>query len=226
MLEINEKITGTFQVETIIDIYQDEYIILKKGEKKNDKIIGLFTDGLLTCSMILISFNQDEIIFFSHIDEKSDIIKIIKENLIVKLSGINIKTIDIHYTKGIDSIKNNEINYDSLIDEIILIFNKSLDKKEAIIINRTLKEHNFSISCLKIFNPSNFMRIINHQIKNYQEAINKFKEKEEIKVLYEKGMEMYIKDINNNLNIFYYYDHEKLLQVLEKLKINLRQRKK
>lgn len=225
MLEINENIFGTFKEETIIDIYQNEYIILNKKEKKNNKIIGLFTDGLLTCSMILISFNQDEIIFFSHIDEKSDIVKIIKENLIVKLSDINIKNINIHYTKGIDSIKNNEIDYDFLIDEIILIFNKSLFKSESIKINITKKEHNFSISCLKVFNSSNFLAIQNYQINNYQKVINK-KENKKIKVLFEKGLGMFIKNINNNLNISYYYDHEKLLQVLEKLKINLFQRKK
>ena len=63
---------------------QDEYVFFKANE--NNNIVGLYTDGLATCSSIIISFNSYEFIFFSHIDEKSDLINAIKEDILNELS--------------------------------------------------------------------------------------------------------------------------------------------
>jgi len=67
--------------ETIVEIKQNCYIFFKTKEKNNN-IVGIYTDWLVTCSSIIISFNNDEYLFFSHIDEKSDIITVIKEDIL------------------------------------------------------------------------------------------------------------------------------------------------
>ena len=68
--------------ETIVEIKPNCFIFFKT--KENNNIVGIYTDGLATCSSIIISFNNDEYLFLSHIDESSDIITVIKEDLLKK----------------------------------------------------------------------------------------------------------------------------------------------
>ena len=63
----------------ILSIGQNQYILISKKENKNDNIIGLFTDGVISCCSIYISFNNEDFIFFTHIDEKSNIIEVVEK---------------------------------------------------------------------------------------------------------------------------------------------------
>ena len=91
----------------ILNLMMDEYFIFEKIPK-NNRIVGLYTPGVATCSVIIISINNDEKIFFSHIQEKSNIYDIIVHNFMPKLKNIKINKIEVIYSKGFCSLKNPE----------------------------------------------------------------------------------------------------------------------
>ena len=122
MKEIKIENLRFINQETIVEIIPNCYIFFKT--KENNNKVGIYTDGLATCSSIIISFNNDEYLFFSHIDESSDIITVIKEDLLKKL-GNNITKIDINYSKGSLSLKNDKIDYDSLINNLTDLFKEA-----------------------------------------------------------------------------------------------------
>ena len=66
---MKEKMLNDFNNEKniVINIKQNEYAIFDK-KKFSKSIIGFFTDAIVTCSLFLISINNDDFIFFSHID--------------------------------------------------------------------------------------------------------------------------------------------------------------
>ena len=90
----------------LINIRQNEYFIFKK--ERNNNIIGCFTHGIVTCSCLIISINQDDLFLFSHIDESSQIKKIILLNFIPEVPIETLKKVTFFYTKGINSLKNPE----------------------------------------------------------------------------------------------------------------------
>ena len=147
--------------ETIVEITQNCYIFFKTNE--NNNIVGIYTDGLATCSSIIISFNNDEYLFFSHIDEDSDIITVIKENILKKLSNI-ITKIDIIYSKGCKSLKNKKIDYDSLINNLTDLLKETFNNNSNFIINKIIKEHNSIFACLKLLKTSVLEKIKNNEI--------------------------------------------------------------
>ena len=66
------------------NVKMDEYFIFNR-KIHDDKVIGYYTDGIVTCSGLTISINEDEIILFTHINEESEITKIAKEKFIPKI---------------------------------------------------------------------------------------------------------------------------------------------
>lgn len=66
------------------NVKMDEYFIFNR-KIHDDKVIGYYTDGIVTCSGLTISINEDEIILFTHINEESEITKIVKEKFIPKI---------------------------------------------------------------------------------------------------------------------------------------------
>ena len=53
----------------IINIEPDEFCIYDRKICKNN-ILGFFTDNVATCSALIISVNNDQIIFFCHFNEE------------------------------------------------------------------------------------------------------------------------------------------------------------
>jgi len=140
----------------IMKIKTNEYCIFDKSKHKN-KIVGLYTEGIAMCSMFAISINDDEIVFFSHITEESNISQIIKEKIIPSLLKIKIINMNIIYSKSVGPLENKK--KDNNIKEIIYTIDKIFTSTKII------KEHNFIISCLKLIktieNDLLFKSIIN-----------------------------------------------------------------
>ena len=217
MLQIKTENLGNIDKETIIEITQNSYIFFKPEENKN--IIGLFTDSLVTCSSLIISFNKDQYIFFSHIDEDSQILEVIKE---ISKNNLfhNIKVINIKYSKGNNSLKNDKINYDYFFKNIIDILKEGIPKKD-LLINQSIQEHSNITSCLKFFNYSCFQRIINCQLRKFKINKNSIKNNEDIKDFYEEAKEIFLKNIDYNNYIIYYYNQKKLEKILANCEIKL-----
>lgn len=133
--------------KSVIMLNWDEYIILNM-KKCNSNIIGLFTDGIFTCSSIFISINNEEIVFFCHINESTDIINILDKIIEKEICNINIKTLELFYTNGIRMCANNRIDYNNVIDKIISNFIKkfNIDEKQ---INKKMIAHELTTSNIK-----------------------------------------------------------------------------
>ena len=171
---MKEKALNNFTKEKnlVINISQNEYVFLD-NKIYNNSILGFFTDSIVTCSLLLISINDDDFIFFSHIDECSNIAEIIKIKIIPILSKIKINNLCVIYTEGIGSIKNIKKNF--LIKEVIDIID------EIFISEKKVYRHSDSTSCLKfIKNSSNQIatlmnKIICYEISIMNETSKKFK---------------------------------------------------
>ena len=55
----------------ILNLKMNEFFLFEK-EKCNENILGLYTEGISTCSALVISINDDDYVFFCHMDEDSD----------------------------------------------------------------------------------------------------------------------------------------------------------
>ena len=124
-----------------MNVNQNEYILYKQN-KYNNHIIGFYTDSIVTCSLFLISINNDQILFFSDIDESSKIVETFEEKIIPILSNKCLNNIKIIYTKGVGSIGNSvkESHITEVIERIDKIF---LSKK-------IVYTHTKTTSCLKL----------------------------------------------------------------------------
>lgn len=217
MKEIKIENLRFINQETIVEIIPNCYIFFKT--KENNNKVGIYTNELATCSTIIISFNNDEYLFFSHIDESSDIITVIKEDLLKKL-GNNITKIDINYSKGSLSLKNDKIDYDSLINNLTDLFKEAFNNNANLTINKLVKEHDSIFACLKLLKTSVLEKIKNKEIQIIQNYINK-KSKLDLISSYEKSIDFYIKNIDFNNNIIYHFSRERLLKVLKIINISI-----
>ena len=71
----------------ILNLNMNEFFLFKK-EKHNQNILGLYTDGIATCSALVISINDDDYVFFCHMNEDSDVIYEIEKKLFPLLNLI------------------------------------------------------------------------------------------------------------------------------------------
>ena len=80
--------------------------LLNSQNSKN--IIGIFTEGIATCSSLIISFDNDKYILFSHFNENFDIFIKVKNIINYEMGKIDEKfsQIYIFYSKGIDPLNN------------------------------------------------------------------------------------------------------------------------
>lgn len=184
----------------ILNLMMDEYFIFEKIPK-NNRIVGLYTPGVATCSVIIISINNDEKIFFSHIQEKSNIYDIIVHNFMPKLKNIKINKIEVIYSKGFGSLKNPE--KENKIEEILNLFDNFFK------IDKIIKEHDSILSCLKIINIKEnqilFENIINFQ-SNLMKKSTKF-----IKNISDNFLNSWLKEnILRKENVIFYLEPEKL----------------
>ena len=129
--------------KAIIFIKQNEYFIYNI-KKENKNLIGFYTDAITTCSSLIISINDDHVVFFSHIDEESEILKIIHNEFIPELNKIEVDNIIIIYSIGIGPILNKK--KEDNINELI----KILESRYKC--TKIIKNHKASISCLKLLN--------------------------------------------------------------------------
>ena len=65
----------------IVSLNSNEFCFFVKS-KNNENIRGFFTAGIATCSVIIISINQDDYLFFSHFHEKSNIMSEIVKTIL------------------------------------------------------------------------------------------------------------------------------------------------
>ena len=117
-------------------------------------------------------------------------------------------------------MKNNQINYVILINNVIIILRELCSEKDGLIINKTLKEHSISTSCLKIFKYSIFDKIICYLISKFQKKINS-QTNIIMKNLYIKYLITYLENIDKTYKIIYNYDDNRLLEVLKQLEIKI-----
>ena len=57
----------------ILNLNMKELFLFEK-EKHNENFLVLYTDGISTCSALIISINNDDYVFFCHMNEDSDVI--------------------------------------------------------------------------------------------------------------------------------------------------------
>ena len=140
---LKEKIINNSDItkRAIININTNEYFFYNR-ENDNKNIIGFFTDGIVTCSCLIISINDDDFLFFSHIHEDSRIIPVIEERIIPTLKKIKIKNIIIMYSLSVGSIENKkkEILIDAVVGKISNIL-----KPEIVVM-----KHTYLTGCLKL----------------------------------------------------------------------------
>ena len=141
-----KKFEKTIEQKYIISLKLDEYCIYDSKIDGN-KIIGFYTEGIVTCSCLIISINKDEIIFFTHISEYSDIIHTINEKFIPLLRKTKIYDIKLIYTDGTSSLKN--IKKINKIEEITNNIDEIFSSTKYVI------KHDSVISCLKLINENN-----------------------------------------------------------------------
>lgn len=107
----------------IFDKKITKYIYILKQSQinlfQNDKlsnIVGIFTEGLATCSSIIISFDYDKFVLFSHFDEDYDILSEIKNIFDKTLKKEKIEQINIFYSKSIGPIFNKRIKNQQILN--------------------------------------------------------------------------------------------------------------
>ena len=209
----------------ILSIDQNQYILISKKENKNDNIIGLFTDGVISCCSIYISFNNEDFIFFTHIDEQSNIIEVV-EKCANKIKNEKIEKIDVIYSKGPKLagklVNNYSMDYDKTIEDIIIILKNTFNNNK-LEINKKVRIHQQSISFLIFFSPK--IGEINYLDRLKEIAIEKLKRR---KLLHNKMVfnNIILKQINElesyfdkDNNITYYYDSNMILGIKSQLGI-------
>lgn len=194
----------------LLKLKTDEFCIYNR-EKHNNKIIGFFTDGIATCSAIIISIDNDKFLFFAHISEKSNIIEVIKEKII---NNINIKnnSVTIIYSIGTGSIKNKE--KEDKIKKMIELF------EPKFILKIIEKNHDSSISCLKFIKTLNnddnnllFKTIINFKKSSLEKNLNlKTKFSDFIK----KSIALFNESIFKDFNLIFYFDSSQMESLARK----------
>ena len=211
MKGMKEKETNEYPLHKniILNLNMDEFFLFDK--KKHENILGLYTDGIATCSALVISINDDDYVFFCHMNEDSDIIYEIENKIIPIIESNKINNIKIIYSKGINCFSNNlkEIKILNLID----ILNKKYTSKPI------YYEHSISCSCLKLIKSSNnkneiiFKTLIDKQYKIFDS-----RKKSNPKLLEKIKKEVidFEKSILAKENIVFYFDSEVILN-MEKL---------
>ena len=131
----------------------------------------------------------------------------------------NITKIDINYSKGTLSLKNDKINYESLINNLTDLLKETFNNNANLTINKIVKEHDSIFTCLKLLKTSVLERIKNKEIQIFRNYINKKKSKLDLKHLNEKSTDFYIKNIDFNYKIIYHFSRERLFKVLNFLNI-------
>ena len=200
----------------IINIVQGEYILFIKS-KINENIKGFFTDGVTTCSAIYISFNNEKIIFFCHLDESFELTKTLEQKVLPSIKNEKIENIEIVYTNGTNGCKNKHINYDEVIDCAICLLKTKCKFINNINISKLVVNHSLSTSLLKLFKRDS--NILNDLKKK---TINKIRicingENQELQKKIEENVENYKKTINEPKCFICYYDGIRLSDLLLKL---------
>ena len=200
-----EKFDNTTK-NALINIKTNEYC-LYNSKKHNKKIIGFYTDGIATCSIFIISINDDEFLLFSHIHEDSNIIDIIKNKVIPEIISLSINNITIIYSLGIGSIRNSK--KEAIINEIIEIIG------EKFISNKIVKLHDMSISCCKfIKNSENENQLLFQKIVNYQRNLFKTKLKSASQKLLShvnNSIISFENSIHSSNNLMFYFDTSRMI---------------
>ena len=208
---IEKKIEQNFSQKYILNLNYNEYCIYDSRIDSN-KIIGFYTTGIVTCSCFIISINKDEIIFFSHISEYSDIINTINEKLIPLLQKIKIYDINLIYTNGIKSLKN--INKIKAIEEIA----KNID--EIFYSSRHVILHDSLISCLKLISKNGgsiyYQKFKDYKIKRCDDKLKKLKKAQDYILLAKSSFEQ---NLIMEKNIICYLEINELKNVGEEYEI-------
>lgn len=193
----------------ILQLDTDEFCIYNR-EKHNNKIIGLYTDGIATCSAIVISINNDDILFFGHINEKSNIIEVVTNKLLNEIKTKN-NFATIIYSIGKGSLKNpeKEDNIKKMIELLETKFNLEIIEKD----------HDSSISCLKLIKTSkNENKLLLNNLFEYQKSSlqETLKTKEKFSFFIKKSMDLLTKSIFIEYNLIFYFDSNLMDELAKK----------
>ena len=183
----------------ILRLKTNEFCIYNREKHKN-KIIGFYTDGIVTCSAIVISINNDNFVFFAHINEQSNIIEVVTNKIINKINITN-NNAAIIYSIGTGSIKNKE--KENNINKMLELFGTKFNLK---IIE---KNHDLSISCLKLIKTLNddnnllFERLIMFKESSLKKHLDT---KKKIYDFIKKTIDLFHKSIYKEYNLIFYFD--------------------
>ena len=183
----------------ILKLSTNEFCIYNREKHKN-KIIGFYTDGIANCSAVIISINNDDFLFFSHINEESNIIEVVKNKIINKINLKN-NSVTIIYSIGIGSIKN--MKKEDNIKKMIELFDTKFNLKVI------QKNHDLSISCLKIIKTLNndnnllFKKLINFKESSLEKNLNS---KKKFSDFIKKTIDLFKESIFREYNLVFYFD--------------------
>ena len=198
-------------------VNQNEYIILKKDNKT--KNIGLYTEGLASCSCVILSIINDEVIFMSHIDETTDFKGMLYKYVSELQKEKNIIDIKFLYTLGTGP-NYNEINFEKRFKNIINEIESNNQFIKKIEILKPIP-NDFVANIFKFNNKDLFKKIKNKIINNYQKCITNAKSNLS-KSIYEKELKAFTENkLFDDNNIIFNYDSKKMKTILSSLKIGL-----
>ena len=216
-----EKIEITDKMDTkYIYLLKQNQINLFKNNKLSN-IVGIFTEGLATCCSIIISFDYDKFVLFSHFDEDYDILSEIKNNFDKTLKKEKIEQINIFYSKSIGPIFNKRIKHQQILNGLKNLLN---DKNRNLKYNIFIKEHKIPISYLKIIfqdNKQYFNNIIDETLKR----LNNFKFNISNESFKESKFNNFMKEKNDvyyEFNISYNFMQKMLEKIIKKFNIKFK----
>lgn len=148
--------------------------------------------------------------FFSHINEESNIIEVVKNKIINKINLKN-NSITIIYSIGIGSIKNmkKEDNIKKMIELFDTKFNLEVIQKN----------HDLSISCLKIIKTLNndnnllFKKLINSKESSLEKNLNL---KKKFSDFIKKTIDSFKESIFREYNLVFYFDCSQMESLAKK----------
>ncbi len=200
----------------VICLEINEFYIYEKNKSPN--ILGIYTHGIATCSSIIISFNDDSIVFMGHLIEDSKIEQIINQKIIPILKNKKIVNINIIYSKGVNGLYNSK--KESQINDVIkTIDNYFLSKK-------IVYEHKNLTSCFKIIKTNNAENktLINNLVNDKISKINRFSKKvnKEAAAFINEELSFLRKSVyEKELVLFSYFDIEQIQEISKKYNFEL-----
>ena len=207
--------------KNMISYFQNQIYLLKKNNMQY--IIGIITNGLATFGSLIISFENDNYIIFTHFDETFQLLDEVN-NKVNEIKFEEIKNIIVFYSQGNDPLFNQPLQEKKILENIDNLLKNNFKKSKKLEINYFIKKHDKPITCLKMLETVEnsviyFNEILNYFLNDFEKANNRFKKEIKNKIIniFEKERN----ETHNNYNVSYYFNEAQISKILEIFKISL-----